>query len=328
MAQELMEAAPEPAEAAIPEPVEAAQEIGETASQEEQISQEAEAALLKEAELLAQQAREEQLLEREVTLEPTEEQEAVLTSLTQEQKQIFTYFTLISGMEEQLCRALQGAKDRKAGSLTSRSGNLVISGGRGSGKTVLAMDFVKAFQKFSGKRGRKVGKISAASMNQKDVGKLFEAVDGGFLIIEKAGDLSRETVDAMTELMYQENGGVMVLLEDDRQGVEKALSRREEFSRMFTERIRIPVFTNDELVVFARSYAREHDCEIEDMGILALYNCISNIQKLDEATTLAEIKDIMDDAIESANRGGFKKLFGGKRTTQDGRVLIKEKDFA
>ena len=250
-----------------------------------------------------------------------------LTKLTEEQRQIFTYFTMIGGMEQQLCKALQGVKDDKMGRTSSDLGNLAILGGRGSGKTVLATDFIKAYQQFTGQKGKKVGKISATVLNQKDIDKLFEAVGGGYLIIEQAGELSQETVELMADLMQEDTGGLMVILEDERKGIDKVMSRKEAFANMFTESIRIPVFTNDELVLFAKAYAREKNCEIEDMGILALYNSISNIQKVDEATTLSEVKEIMDDAIGHASRGGLKKLFGGKRTTEEGLVLIKEKDF-
>ncbi len=250
-----------------------------------------------------------------------------LTKLTEEQRQIFTYFTMIGGMEQQLCQALQGVKDDKMGRTSSDLGNLAILGGRGSGKTVLATDFIKAYQQFTGQKGKKVGKISATVLNQKDIDKLFEAVGGGYLIIEQAGELSQETVELMADLMQEDTGGLMVILEDERKGIDKVMSRKEAFANMFTESIRIPVFTNDELVLFAKAYAREKNCEIEDMGILALYNSISNIQKVDEATTLSEVKEIMDDAIGHASRGGLKKLFGGKRTTEEGLVLIKEKDF-
>lgn len=246
--------------------------------------------------------------------------------LNEEQKEIFTYFALIGGMEEQLCQALDGVRKQKAGVTTSESGNLVIMGEKGSGKTALATDMIKAYQKMTGRTGGKVGKISAAALNQKEISKLFEAVDGGYLIIERAGDLSKESVDRMSGMMEADTRGLLVILEDDRNGIEKVLSRSPEFSGKFTERIKIPVFTSDELVAFARAYAKEQECEIEDMGILALYNCISNIQKLDEATTLTEVKEIMDEAIHRARRGGLKKLFGAKRTA-DGFVLIREKDF-
>ena len=271
--------------------------------------------------------REEQVLQREITLEDAGDLDAPLTKLNEKQKKIFTYFTLISGMEQQLCQALEGVRHRKQDSVTSAAGNLAIMGGKGSGKTVLATDFIKAYQQMNGITGGKVGKISAAALNQKDVSKLFEAVEGGYLIIERAGDLSRESVEKLSWLMDQDNKGLMVSLEDDREGIEKVLNRNAGFSRKFTERIRIPIFTNDELVAFARAYAREQNCEIEDMGVLALYNSISNIQKLDEATTLTEVKEIMDEAIYHACRGGLRRLFGGRRTTEEGLILIREKDF-
>ena len=273
------------------------------------------------------QNREEQMLRQEVTLEDTGEPDAPLTKFNEKQKKIFTYFTLISGMEQQLCQALEGAHQRKYDNDTSAAGNLAIMGEKGSGKTVLATDFIKAYQQMNGVTGGKVGKISAVSLNQKDAAKLFDAVEGGFLIIEKAGDLSRESVEKLSWLMDQDHKGLMVILEDDKEGIEKVLGRNAGFAKKFTERVRIPIFTNDELVEFAKAYAREQHCEIEDMGILALYNSISNIQKLDEATTLTEVREIMDEAIYHACRGGLRRLFGGRRTTEEGLILIREKDF-
>ncbi len=298
--------------------------------EEEDGDQEDEALIMQQ--LLKQQEqerknREEQQLKREVTLEDDRELDMPLTKLSEKQKKIFTYFTLISGMEQQLCQALEGAHSRKYDSVTSAAGNLAIMGGKGSGKTVLATDFIKAYQQMNGVSRGKVGKISAVALNQKDITRLFEAVEGGYLIIERAGDLSRESVEKLSWLMDQDTKGLLVILEDDREGVEKVLSRNAGFSKKFTERIRIPIFTNDELVAFARAYAREQNCEIDDMGVLALYNSISNIQKLDEATTLTEVKEIMDDAIYRAVRGGLRKLFGGRRTTEDGLILIRERDF-
>lgn len=262
----------------------------------------------------------------EITLE-REDEEAPLTNLNPEQKRIFSYFTLISGMEKQLCQALEGARQRKKNNMTSAAGNLVIQGSKGTGKTVLATDFVKAFQKYTDRVGGKAGKISASVLNQKDVGKLFETLEGGCLIIERAGDLSRETVEKLSGLMEKDTRGLLVIMEDDRDGIEKVMGRNVNFAKKFTERIRIPIFTSDELVAFAKVYARENNCEIEDMGVLALYNSISNIQKLDEATTLTEVKEIMDRAIYRATRSGLKKLFGGKRSAENGLVLIREKDF-
>lgn len=277
--------------------------------------------------VLEREVREEQMLQQEVTVDPSFDEEPPITQLNEEQKRIFTYFTCISGMEQQLCQALEGVRQRKKNHQTSRAGNLVIIGGKRSGKTTLATDFVKAYQKLEGHTGGKVGKISAETLNKKDVNVLCKAVEGGYLIIEKAGGLSRESVDKLSLLMEQDTKGMMVILEDEKAGIQKTLARNPEFTRKFTEKISVPIFTSDELVTFAKAYAKEHDCEIEDMGILALYNSISSIQKLDEATTLTEVKEIMDEAISRASRGGLKKLFGGKRSSENGRVLIKEKDF-
>ncbi len=165
------------------------------------------------------------------------------------------------------------------------------------------------------------------SLNQKDLSQLLKKIAGGYLIIEKAGEMSPETITRLSLLMEQNTEGLLFILEDARKQIEKVLSQDANFAKKFTERIKIPVFTSDELVEFAKAYAREQDCEIDDMGILALYNRISNIQKLDEATTLTEVKEIVDLAISSAERGGLKKLFGGKKFSPEGYLYLREKDF-
>lgn len=274
----------------------------------------------------------ESLLKNEVEL-PKEEielakiQEEPITALNEEQKEIFSYFVPVTGMEKQLCQVLEGTLHRRGNSNTSATGNILIMGGRGSGKTVLATDIIKAIQKSSKQSNGKIGKIAASSLNQKDLSKLLKKVAGGYLIIEKAGDMSQETVTKLSLLMEQDTQGLMIIMEDTRAGIEKVLGRDANFTRKFTERIKIPVFTSDELVEFAKSYALEQECEIDDMGILALYNCISNIQKLDEATTLTEVKEIVDTAIDHADRGGLKKLFGGKKYSPEGYLYLREKDF-
>lgn len=254
-------------------------------------------------------------------------QEEPITELNEEQKEIFSYFVPVTGMEQQLCQVLEGTLHRRGNSNTSATGNILIMGGRGSGKTVLATDIIKAVQKGSKHSSGKIGKIAAASLNQKDLSQLLKKVAGGYLIIEKAGDMSQETVTKLSLLMEQDTQGLMIIMEDTRAGIDKVLGRDANFTRKFTERIKIPVFTSDELVEFAKAYALEQECEIDDMGILALYNCISNIQKLDEATTLTEVKEIVDTAIDHADRGGLKKLFGGKKYSPEGYLYLREKDF-
>ncbi len=246
--------------------------------------------------------------------------------LTEGQREIFSYFVSVTGMEQQLCQVLEGTQRKKRKDNTSSSGNILIMGGRGSGKTILATNIIKAIHT-DAKHPPKVGKIMGESLNQKDLSQLLKKIAGGYLIIEKAGEMSPETITRLSLLMEQNTEGLLFILEDARKQIEKVLSQDANFAKKFTERIKIPVFTSDELVEFAKSYAREQDCEIDDMGILALYNRISNIQKLDEATTLTEVKEIVDLAISSAERGGLKKLFGGKKFSPEGYLYLREKDF-
>lgn len=258
------------------------------------------------------------------------EDEDVTMHLTKAQKEIFSYFVPIQGMEQQLCQVLTGVKRRLGRSTNSTEGNIMIQGGPGSGKTVLATDLIKVIQEETGLIGGKIGKIEAASLNQKDIPELMKKVRGGCLIIEKAGEITRETAVKMSLQMSQDTAGMLVILEDTKEEIRKALGRDEEFARKFTEKVNIPIFSIDELVEFAKSYAQELEYEIDEMGVLALYNRISSIEKLDEATTLFEVKDIVDEAVAKSEKGGFKKafsVFASKRHGQGDRKVLQEKDF-
>lgn len=258
------------------------------------------------------------------------EDEDVTMHLTKAQKEIFSYFVPIQGMEQQLCQVLTGVKRRLGRSTNSTEGNIMIQGGPGSGKTVLATDLIKVIQEETGLIGGKIGKIEAASLNQKDIPELMKKVRGGCLIIEKAGEITRETAVKMSLQMSQDTAGMLVILEDTKEGIRKALGRDEEFARKFTEKVNIPIFSIDELVEFAKSYAQELEYEIDEMGVLALYNRISSIEKLDEPTTLFEVKDIVDEAVAKSEKGGFKKafsVFASKRHGQGDRKVLQEKDF-
>ena len=258
------------------------------------------------------------------------EDEDVTMHLTEAQKEIFSYFVPIQGMEQQLCQVLTGVKRRLGRSTNSTEGNIMIQGGPGSGKTVLATDLIKVIQEETGLIGGKIGKIEAASLNQKDIPELMKKVRGGCLIIEKAGEITRETAVKMSLQMSQDTAGMLVILEDTKEGIRKALGRDEEFAKKFTEKVNIPIFSIDELVEFAKSYAQELEYEIDEMGVLALYNRISSIEKLDEATTLFEVKDIVDEAVAKSEKGGFKKafsVFASKRHGQGDRKVLQEKDF-
>lgn len=262
--------------------------------------------------------------------EPEEDGHHVITRLSKEQREIFTYFVPIKGMEQQLCQAMTGAAERLASGGRASTGNMIIQGGQGSGKTVLATSMIKALQKETGKPNGRIGKIEASVLNQKDAAALLKKVAGGCLIIEKVGGISKETAVKLGVLLESDTSGLLVIIEDTRRGIEKALGRDAGFAARFSEKITIPIFTSDELVAFAKAYARELGYTIDDMGVLALYNSISNIQKLDEATTLTEVKDIVDDAIAHAERGGLKKAFSiiaSRRYDEDDYVILHEKDF-
>lgn len=263
------------------------------------------------------------LSEKEQPVKPIE-------NLTEEQKAVFSYFVPVKGMEDQLCKALGGVSNRLKEDVPAKTAHVIIQGGQGCGKTVLATSFIKALQKETGKVTGKVGKIEAASLNRKDIQSLLRKVSGGCLIIERAGDLERETAIKLSLLLEHDTSGILVILEDTSKGIKKALSLDEGFAKKFTEKISVPIFTNDELVSFAKSYSNELGYELEDMAVLALYNRISNIQKLDQATTLTEVKEIVDEAIDREAHGGLRKaisILTAKRYTDDDRIVLREKDF-
>ncbi len=271
----------------------------------------------------------------EITL-PEEEDEfgepknTAIKNLSDELKSVFSYFVPVKGMEGQLCQALTGVRLHFDTDSTSGSGNLIIQGGHGCGKTVLATSVIKALQKVTGRPNGRIGKIDADALNKKDIQQLLRKVAGGCLIIENAGNISRQTAVTLSLLLEHDTSGVLIILEDTSKGIKKALTTDDGFAKKFTEKINVPIFTNDELVSFARSYSRELGYEIDEMAVLALYNRISNIQRLDQATTLTEVKEIVDGAIDKAERGGIKKAFSiltAKRYTEDDRVILRERDF-
>jgi len=250
--------------------------------------------------------------------------------LTEEQKKLFSYFVPVHGMSEQLVEVLESDRKCKSRYGTSRIGNLVIIGRKGSGKTVLAVDVVKAIQKSRKLKQGKVGIVTAESLNKKDVAGILEKLHGGAIIIEKASRLNRRTVETMCEIMEGQTGELLVVLEDERKPMDKLMAAFPQFAKKFTSRLEVPVFINDELVTFGQTYAKENGYKIDEMGILALYSRIDILQREEKVVTVADVKDILDDAIENSQKASFKKLvkkFVGKNTDESDRILLREEDF-
>ena len=253
-----------------------------------------------------------------------------LLKLTEEEKGIFTYFIPVKGMEEQLCKALTGVSERVEKGSETCGGNLIIQGGQGCGKTMLSTSIIKVLQQKTGKVDGRVGKIDATILNKKDIASMFSKIEGGCLIIERAGELTKNAAVTLSLLLEKDKKGTFLILEDSPKGIKKVLSKDENFAKKFTETVDVPIFTNDELISFARSYSRELGYKIDDMAVLALYNRISKIQRLNQATTLTEVKEIVDEAIDREAHGGLRKaisILTAKRYTDDDRIVLTEKDF-
>ena len=251
-------------------------------------------------------------------------------SLTEEQKAIFSYFVPVQDMEEQLCRVLDGIIGRIKRNDTAATGNLIIQGNKGCGKTVLATGIIKVLQKEGLFKSGKVGKIEAKALNKKDVQQLFKKVSGGCLIIESAGELEKATTITLSKLLEQDRSGIFVVLEDSAVGIKNAISQDKGFASKFTEKIIVPIFSNEELVCFAKSYANELGYKIDAVAILALHNRINSIAKTDQETRLEEVKEIVDEAIEKEANSGLRKAFNiltAKRYTDDEKIVLTEKDF-
>ncbi len=266
----------------------------------------------------------ENVLERAISEEMPE------LTLSEEEKEIFSYFMPIDGMESTICQALTGVRYRLENKKNSASGNIIIQGGVGSGKTMLASNLIKVLQIETDKLTGNVGKIDAEQLNKKDVALVLSKVSGGCLIIEGAGRLSERTQETMRQLMSQENCDVLVLMEDQKKRIDKMLSHNSAFAAMFTEKITIPIFTIDELVNFGKVYALEEGYVVDEMAILAMYNRINLIQRVDHPTSLIEVRDIVESAIDKAEKGGIKAMFsrfGSKRYDEDGNLILREQDF-
>ena len=250
--------------------------------------------------------------------------------LTEEQKQLFSYFVPIRGVSEQLVEILDNDKRCRNRYGTSRTGNILILGRKGSGKTVLAVDIVKAIQKQRRLKQGKVAIVTGDSLNKKDIGNIIDKLNGGALIIEKASKMNDRTIRELNDMMDEQTGELLFLLEDQKKPLERMFASHREFKRKFTSRLELPVFINDELVTFGQTYAKENGYRIDEMGILALYSRIDMMQREDHAVTVAEVKEIMDEAISHSQKANVKHLVKrvfGRSTDNSDHIILKEDDF-
>ena len=249
--------------------------------------------------------------------------------LTEEQKKLFSYFVPVRGMSEQIVEVLDN--DRRAQREgTSKTGNLLVIGRKGSGKTVLAVDIVKAIQKQRSLKQGKVAIVTGESLNKKELTNIIQKLRGGAIIIEHAGKLNARTVKELNYLMEKKTGELLFVLEDQRKPLERLMTANPEFKKKFSSKLELPVFINDELVTFGQTYAKENGYKLDEMGILALYSRIDVMQREDHAVSVAEVKEIMDEAISHSQKANVKHLARrvfGKGTDDSDRIILKEEDF-
>lgn len=250
--------------------------------------------------------------------------------LTEEQKELFSYFVPVRGMSEQLVEILENDKNCKTRYGTSRTGNLLIVGQKGAGKTVLAVDIVKAIQKQRNLKQGKVAIVTGEALNKKDLKSIVKKLQGGAIIIEKAGKLSPKKIKELNHLMEDQTGELLFVLEEQRKPLERILTANPSFKKKFTSRLEIPKFISHDLVTFGQTYANENGYRIDEDGILALYARIDLLQREDHSVTVAEVKDIIDEAIEHSQKANVKHLMKrvfGKNKDDSDRIILKEQDF-
>ena len=248
--------------------------------------------------------------------------------LSREQARVFSYFATVKGMGKQLSGLLKG--EAPSARNNSSKGNVVITGSKGNGKTTLAIDIVKAFQKENRLEGHKLAKISGSKLNSKDIQEVLSKLKGGALIIENAGGLESSTLMALSLAMEGDTGGLLIILEGTEEDIQKIFLKNKNFASKFDYRVEVPVFSNEELVNFAKSYAMENGYSLDEFAVLALYDRIGSRQTLDNNVTVTEVKEILDEAMEHSEKGGMKRFFAKmtkKNMDEDGNTILREEDF-
>ena len=311
----------------LPQNIEEDDEAGEMIVEEIGDKQPEEVKLSQKEQILSGSKNTIRDLERSLAVQVTET--AVKSGyLTREQARLFTYFATVKGMSKQLSGLLKGAEPSSHSN--SSRGNLVITGPHGNGKTTLAIDIVRALQKDGRIEGRKLAKISGNKLNSKDAHEVLGKLKGGALIIESAGGLAEATLMALSLAMEGDTGGLLIILEGTSDEIQKIFRKNKNFASKFDYMVDVPIFSNDELVNFGKAYALENEYVFDEFAMLALYDKIGCKQTLDHDVSVAEVKEIIDQAIEHAEKGGFKSFFA-KMTKQnvdeDGNHVLREQDF-
>ena len=279
----------------------------------------------KSAKLLTQEEELEQFID---SIQPETNVEDIIPrdkKMTEDEEKLFTYFAKVPGLREQIVEALYDVQIN-ASDKTSKTGNVIVMGGRETGKTRLISGLIPAICKELNLEASKVAYVFADQINDKNIAEIVKKMSGGFLVIENANQLTKETVEQLNKAMEFRTDGLIVIIEDEKIGMRKLIARFPKFTSKFTSMINIPVFTNDELVNFAKVYTRENGYTIDQMGMLALYNLISTSQKEDQPMNIGAVKDMIDNAIMKS-KGGIRKLISKKKVNQDGYKVLYEKDF-
>lgn len=250
--------------------------------------------------------------------------------LTLDEQYIFSYFSSIQGLREQIAMALADAKRKLKMDRTSRSGNIVVTGLPGSGRTTLAIRIAKSLSKFKGESSARIAKIYAEDFNKKDIASTIAKIAGGTLIIEEAGDLAEGVILQLSKAMEFRTDGLIIILEDEKHLLKALFEKYPALAEKFTSEVTVPIFTNDELVAFGKTYAFEEDYKVDDAATMVLYNRIGELQTPERPVTVLDVKDIVDQAIKNTERFGVRKLgmiLSKKRYDEDDRIILYEKDF-
>lgn len=300
-------------------------EISEEVSLEEELSvQPAEEEVVEEAPEKVEEPMEEEIPRQEPMAEEPIREKRKLRNLTKEERELFGQYIQGRSMKDQLVQALDNI------SMAPYTGNVIVTGGEGMDSIGLAKNIIREIQMTDSNFSGKTAKISGSNLNTRDVKEIIGSLNNGALIIQKASAMNEETAESLYKVLQQEHLGIVVVMEDCKKPMDRFLQRNEKLAQCFTARVNIAALSNDALVAFAKKYAREKEYSIDELGLLALHTRIADMQTSDHAVTVMDVKEIMEEAIESAERksiGHFFDIIFGKRYDEEDMIILKENDF-